>query len=676
VLAAGACSSEAEKRVLAADAAAGGTAGAGGGAHSSGGGGGGAGNASGNAADAASGGAGGASDAPCQEADEPPFEVVDEKGALIAADYRRIASRFGQSEGMRYRFGETASCYHSSLPSVPAIHQPSDKICLRPGNYGSGFLYQVGEDPCAQDVGDYSSTQGIALYTADEPTDGGVNILQVIAEGFNTFQSKPQPSWTLGSPIPSQLGLEAWVEANGGPVNTPIAAARSYRDPNGEMNVNALVVFQSGLIGAIGENTASGGFHMKLPAGVVPTAIALTNGNEFALVTVWDTEALEGKIAIYAMTSCEESAEPMCAPGSSLLSGYAIQHQPYPGFANAGSFTGAKFLGFVSLPGLRAPTAISATSNYRTGWWTRQGANTDVAKMDFTREEDRQTFVVGENRAKYSQAGFAVVLSLSEKKAAFVDLKPLFAFYEKMYFSDLPSFQATRAMGSAPHQWPYTFGDAPEQIPVVVSTLDLTDRPTAAATARYKAAATEDGYGALIATRRGLLKSYAVGGLVDGTGATAGDIREVGSVPVGANPTGLTYRKAHVWNGNDPFSGSAESVTRNEVIVVSRGDREIQFVKLEGKGERGSVYQRLKDATMIDPIAAEDNDTHGTESYVLTVADHAGKRIINYRFGPVILHTNGGASYGMGREGTDDFELGGTFAVTGKPFLFSSANVP
>jgi hypothetical protein len=366
----------------------------------------------------------------------------------------------------------------------------------------------------------------------------------------------------------------------------------------------------------------------------------------------------------------------MCAAGGSLLSGYAIQHQPYPGFANAGSFTGAKFLGFVSLPDLHAPTAISATSNYKTGWWTRQGANTDVAKMDFTTEDDRQTFVAGENSAKYSHAGFAVVLSLSEKKAAFVDLKPLFAFYEKMYFTDLPSFQATRDIGPSPHQWPRTFEDTPEQTPVVVTTLELADRPTAVVTARYKAAATDDGYGALVATRRGLLMSYAVGGLADGTGASAGDIREVGSVPIGANPTGLTYRKAHVWNGNDPVSGSADSVTRNEVIVVSRGDREVQFVKLEGKGERGSVYKRLRDATMIDPIAAEDNDTHGTESYVLTVADHAGKRIINYRFGPIILHTNGGATYGMGPDGTDDFELGGTFAVSGKPFLFSSANVP
>ena len=61
---------------------------------------------------------------------------------------------------------------------------------------------------------------------------------------------------------------------------------------------------------------------------------------------------------------------------------------------------------------------------------------------------------------------------------------------------------------------------------------------------------------------------------------------------------------------------------------------------------------------------------------VLTVADHEGRQIVNYRFGPIILHTNGGASYGMGPDGKAPFELGGTFAVAGKPFAFSSANVP
>ena len=84
---------------------------------------------------------------------------------------------------------------------------------MAPGNYGSGFLYQVGADPCpaADGPGDYSSTQGIALYAPDEPTGGGVNVLQVLTEGFSTFQSKPQTSWTMGSPIPWQLGDDGWI---------------------------------------------------------------------------------------------------------------------------------------------------------------------------------------------------------------------------------------------------------------------------------------------------------------------------------------------------------------------------------------------------------------------------------------------------------------------------------
>lgn len=630
----------------------------------------------------ASGGSGGGPGGPgggamCAEATTLPRDVVDATGAIVADDYRLLAAHYGAEDGLRYRFGESAGCYHPTPLSRPPMYQPPDKICLAPGNYGSGFLYQVGADPCpTANPGDYSSTQGIALYAPDGADDGGVNILQVLAEGFNTFQDKPQTSWTLGSPIPWQLADAGWLGDAGGAVKTPIAAARSYRAPNGELNVNALTVFQSGLMGAFGENTGGSGWHTRLPDGLLPTAIAITNGSELALVTLWDPQNLAGKLAVYAMTSCEEGKGPMCLPDPSLLSGYAIQHQAYPGFVNDGRFTGGKLLGLIDLPELHAPTAISATSNYLSGWWTKGGANTSVSNFDFSVEADRQTFVAGENSARYSSAGFAVITSLSEKKAAFVDLKPLFAFYKKMYFGDQASFAATRLLGDGPHEWPYTFADTPEQTPTVLTTLALDDRPTAVVTARYKAHAGDPGYDALIATRGGTLESYGVGGLVDGTGAVAGDVRAIGTILIGRNPTSLTYRKEHVWSGNDPLSGNPDSVTRSEVIVVSRGDQEIEFVKLDGVGATGSIYQRLTDGALVDPVAVEDSDTHGTESYVLTVADFGGRQIVNYRFGPVILHTNGGASYGMGPDGKAPFERGGTFAVTGKPFAFSSANVP
>ncbi len=631
------------------------------------------GNGSGNGGDGGAGGnGGGGTTTACAAATTIPLDVVDAAGAIVPDNYRRLASSYGAEEGLRYRFGEDGTCYGATATS-PALYQPIDQFCLRSGNYGSGLLYQVGPPACTTDVGDYSSTQGVALYMPDVATGGGVDVLQTISEGFGVFESKPQVSWTFGTAVPSQLGDASWITTNGGPVQTPIAAARSYRDPNGEQNVNALVAFQSGLLGAFGENTGNNGFKTKLPHGLVPTSLALTNGNELALVTVWDPSDLSGKLVVLAMTTCEESTMPMCLPNGSLLSTYAIQHQPYPGFVNDANYTGAKLLGVLPLP-IHAPTAISATTNYALGWWTKGGSNTNASQFDFSNETDRQTFVAGENRAKYSSAGFAVVVSQSEKKAVFVDLAPIFAFYKKMYFGDRASFDATRALGPGAHEWPYTFADTPEQLPTIAASIDLDDRPTAVVTTRSKRKPTDDGYGALVAMRGGRLVSYDVGGLVDGSGA--GDVRAIGSVDVGRNPTHVTYRKAHVWSGNDPFSGATTSVTRDEVIVVSRGDREIDFVRMDAKGATGSVYKRLKDATLVDPVAAEDNDTHGTESYVLTVADFGGRQIVSYRFGPVILHTNGGASFGMGSDGKADFELGGTFAVAGRPFQFSSANVP
>ena len=42
---------------------------------------------------------------------------------------------------------------------------------------------------------------------------------------------------------------------------------------------------------------------------------------------------------------------------------------------------------------------------------------------------------------------------------------------------------------------------------------------------------------------------------------------------------------------------------------------------------------------------------------LVTVADFKGRKIINYRCSPVVFATNGGARYGCGPKGTDEFEI-------------------
>jgi len=69
------------------------------------------------------------------------------------------------------------------------------------------------------------------------------------------------------------------------------------------------------------------------------------------------------------------------------------------------------------------------------------------------------------------------------------------------------------------------------------------------------------------------------------------------------------------------------------------------------------------------------SDTHGIETSLITVADFQGRKILNYRFSRVVFATQGGAQFGMGPEGKDEFECGGILEFPGSPFCISATNV-
>ena len=150
---------------------------------------------------------------------------------------------------------------------------------------------------------------------------------------------------------------------------------------------------------------------------------------------------------------------------------------------------------------------------------------------------------------------------------------------------------------------------------------------------------------------------------------SAASITEGASVAVGRNPTGIAYAK-------EKGGGTVYPDYTKEVIVTSRGDRQVNWVRFAGDYNSGSVVRTLKDSRLVDPISAEDSDNHGTESYVLSVADYGGKALHNYRYGPVIMHTYAGQTYGMGSSGNDPFEYGGAYDFPGKAFQVTGSNIP
>src|SRR5205085_2863603 len=91
-----------------------------------------------------------------------------------------------------------------------------------------------------------------------------------------------------------------WQEAAGGNPGTPIAMARGM----GSWANCGVIVFSSGLVGSAGTCTARGADPtFQLPKSKLPTAVAVTNKNEFALVTVVDLETKKGQVAVFAIES-------------------------------------------------------------------------------------------------------------------------------------------------------------------------------------------------------------------------------------------------------------------------------------------------------------------------------------------------------------------------------------
>jgi hypothetical protein len=619
-----------------------------------------------------------------------PFPSPDIYAAACNFDqaaYQHIAGSLGEEDGLQYRFGPDATYYHASL-SLPTLPRAQVRLCgdgpingPPPGN----IYYQLGNDCSTTDPGNYSSDEGVVVYKSDfspspdggSAAGGGVDSIQIQSFVYNSFMYLPSPSEDFGQGNPayaSQLTSASWTALAGGPVHAPVAAARGIAPTFGQTSQVAYIAFNDGLIGTIGTNTESGGYVTQLPAGMVPTGVGLTNGNEFMLVTVWDTQAIKGRLAVYAIESDHAGL-------GDLDDQYKYDFQQHlPGFVSTGDATTMKLLGLIELPGMIAPTDIAVASNYQSAFFQMQGGgNTAPGDLDLTDQTVWQTFTgTGVNATQRSTGGFAVIASRSEKKVAFVDLQPLFDAFNAEYFTSFQTFQTTQSnWGPAADQWPFTLENQPKATPVVVSTVTLGEIPTAVYAGRSGDIDPTAAIQALVATMDGTLHIYEVGGLVDASAASAGAIKEIGTVAVGNNPTNIAIRKAGTAQASqpDPVSGKSGNIEGQQVFVVARGDRAIDFVSVEGK--TGTVYKKLQDATLIDPVMVDDADHESFLSYVFSVADLEGRQIVNYRYGPITFPSDQSVyPLPVGADGKPTFECGGGYAVQGTPFIVSGTNTP
>lgn len=532
--------------------------------------------------------------------------------------------------GLDRRLGPGYAFYHSNAPA-----ETFPTAWLAPTRQDAiGRPYQLG-GPWVIDAGLYSSTQGQMLYSPD-PGAFGVDRVTVLEWAHGCFSERPEPpSWGGFRPEPVS---QNWVAASSGDPGTPVAMARSL----GGWSNCGIIIFSSGLVGAAGTHTASGtNPTLMFPRHKVVTAVTLTSKSEFALVTLTDTRARRGQVAVIALQN---------GGWSGFVHDWQGQFPCLPGTA---WISGMKLLGYIDLPGMEFPTGIAAAGNDVNRWVFGTDGNVGMLNAwDPARQSTRDAFRTGSNAGFVSTAGYAVVVSKHENKAAFIDLQPLFKRVSDLYFTSEANFQKTRQLGPGTAQWPFTFAADPGWKPRVVKVISVPD-PTAVVASFSRGQRAR----AYIASIDGTVGSYALGGLATTAPAVPSEIQRVAETRVGRNPVCLTPQK----------------YTSDTIIAVSRGDREIAWIKDDTAGTR--VIRRLRDSRLIDPVHAEMADTHGVEASIITVADFHGRKILNYRFGRVVFELQGGAIFGMGLLGTDEFECGGEMAFPGSPFCVSATNV-
>ncbi|MCX5683894.1 MAG: hypothetical protein NT049_09440 [Planctomycetota bacterium] len=536
-------------------------------------------------------------------------------------------------DGMSRRLGPDYAFYHREGPK-----EQFPEVWMAPAKQDpGGRQYQIG-GPWTKKAGDFSSTQGQVLFVPDRGAFP-VDRVTIIEWSNGCFAEAPLAPWHGGfRPEPAS---KKWMSAApGGEVGVPIGMARgmAYWSNNG------LAIFSSGLVAAGGTVTARGlEPTWQFPPNKHPTAISFTNKSEFALVTVYDTEKHVGQVAVISLG----------VNGKQTKFVHEWQDEHAWSLPCVGLFSEIKLLGYIDLAGIEFPTAVCAVGNDMNNRMNGRDGNAGILReYDLTKQADRDVFFKGSNAHFGSTAGFALVAGKYENKVAFIDLQPLFQKVREMYFTTQENFDKTRDSGPEPKQWPYTFETDPSWKPVVVKVVDV-PRPTAVIASLAGGAKAR----ALVASEDGKVGLYTVGGLATVDTAKAEEIARVAEVAVGRNPTCMTYQKGNV----------------GTFLAVSRGDREVAWIKITEKD--ASVIRRLRDARLLDPVFAEVSDTHGIQTPLVTVADFKGRKVLNYRYGILVFATQGGAKFGMGADDTAEFECGGLLEFPGSPICVSATNV-
>lgn len=597
--------------------------------------------------------------------------IVNSDGTLNTAEYDRVAANYNSEEMLNYRLGPTyADVYPNPTETLPTIYQPepnglwkgglnralADKFCQTPDKliqsdapdgYGNGFGGGGGWQMSGQMLflPDANAPSNMRAGSANMRAFDGARAARASDGSTQALCMRLRPEWVadwwnrnnISTPTTPAVGRLL----QGAP-NLPLPAVATARGQI-QNSITGFLAFRNGVIAAAGTGNDQycNGFgtgtacetSIQLPAGKVPTALALTAMNEFLFATVWDVNTRRGQLAVIAVGADDPSNVGLDAGR------YGWGVQSWPGIRSL------KLLGFVDLP-MAAPDTLSVALSTGTQkfrgfeFWRGPELKTQTGRNEWNQRSllGYDAFLPVETQWKaLASAGYAVVGSRAEDKVALIDLRPLVNFYRTMYLTSQANFDQTANsnQGQEPNKWPFTFDSRPEQRPVVLGTLTV-QQPTAVLAFQKRGGSNtlsgweennlwnQLGKRVTIASMDGTIRQFDVTSLVDPVRTPSMPTQPIKTWQSGFNPTQIAV----------PIGGANRT---DDLYVVSRGARRVFIFNY--KGDQHGV---LADTRLTDPVAITIGPDMGgfggsgkdlaLQAQVLTILDFNGKTVHDYGF--------------------------------------------
>jgi hypothetical protein len=433
--------------------------------------------------------------------------IMNADGTINRENYVAVAKRYNAPDIMDYRLGPTAADFGNATNTAPQLWGPDQTSGFGLWSYGTLPANNPGEPekcveparlPRSDEEARARGMEGAAwlvggafAYLPD--ASAGADYRMGIGNFKGADGQVHVPSGGLCMRLFAQWEGDFWVRGGIAAPTTPVirdlvATSRPDLPPvpiaiaRGRANASQVgfAAFSDGTIQAtlVGNSAAEffDGSGLRLPQGMVPTAMAVTPYNEFLVVTVWDTNTLTGKLGFIALRPRQMAVgNPSQTPNARW----------YWGIPGAWTNRGMKLLGFVDLP-FAAPTSVDVSNNLKLQNPRGFSDNDDPARGDLSRQSARDLWrgvnpIHPDGNVQWHQlasAGYAVVASRAEGKVSFVDMTPLYKYYRDMYLTTQANYnRTTNASATDGTKWPFTFAVEGRQRPTVVATFAVT-QPT------------------------------------------------------------------------------------------------------------------------------------------------------------------------------------------------------